>query len=97
MRFALLTLLTISCLAATPSQAGALVAPSDEAELPLHPPRDPSDARSDGPPPVRVTPSRRPPAPKLPELASALAPREAAPSRGWLAQALGWLPARLAR
>lgn len=82
---------------ATPSQAGALVAPSDDAELPLHPPRDPSDARSDGPPPVRVTPSRRPPAPKLPELASALAPREAAPSRGWLAQALGWLPARLAR
>ena len=88
-------------LAATPSQAGALMACPTDAEVPAAPassPRDPADAWVEGPPPVRVTPTRRPPAPQLRELAAALAPRAAAaPARGWIAQALGWLPARLAR
>jgi chromosome partitioning protein len=82
---------------ATPSQADALVATAANADEPVQPVRNPADAWVEGPPPVRVTPVRRPPAPQLRELAAALAPRSPPPPRGWLAQALGWLPARLAR
>jgi chromosome partitioning protein len=85
----------------TASQAGALAAPA-EPEVAATPPRDAADMWVDGPPPVRVTPARRPPAPQLHELAAALAPRQAPArasggARHWLAQAIGWLPARLAR
>jgi chromosome partitioning protein len=71
---------------ATPSQADALLQPSEAARAP----KVDAEGRVE-PVPVRVTPAPRQTTAKVSELAAALAPVVPATSRGWLRQAFGWL------
>jgi chromosome partitioning protein len=70
----------------TPSQAGALLLPSETAPTP----KVDAEGRT-VPVPIRITPAPRQTTARVSELAAALAPVTQPSSRGWLRQAFGWL------